>query len=143
MTAPLDILESRQRWSPVLLAIALWREARGTGETGMTAVAYSIMERVEHPTWWGHTLAEVLAKKWQYSSLAAPGDPQLILWPVDEDVSWRLAMAVADAVLAKSVANPVPAADSYFDASIPPPKWATPERFIGKVGRLSFYRVRT
>jgi len=143
MIAPLDILEARQRWSPIFLAIAIWREARGTGETGMTAVGYSIMERVEHPTWWGHTLAEVLAKKWQYSSLAAPGDPQLILWPVDEDVSWRLAMAVADAVLAKSVPNPVPAADSYFDASISPPKWATPKRFIGKVGRLSFYRVRT
>ena len=142
MIPRLTIEESRARWNPVLLAIALWREARGTGEAGMTAVGFSILTRVENPTWWGHTLVEVLGKKWQYSSMAAPGDPQLLFWPDDAEESWRLAIAVADAVLAKSVENPVPGADSYFDDSINPPKWASPDRLVAKVGRLNFYRVR-
>jgi len=37
--------------------------------------------------------------------------------------------------------NPAPGADSYFDDSISPPKWATLETFVRKIGRLSFYNV--
>ncbi len=31
--------------------------------------------------------------------------------------------------------------DHYFDLSIQPPKWARPECFTVKIGRLNFYRL--
>jgi len=147
---PIDEAVARTIWQPCLLALTIWREARGSSTLAQVAVGYSIMNRVERPSWWGKTLDEVLGKKWQYSSLAAPGDPQLILWPRSEDPSWQEALAVARAVLAKTEPNPVPGADSYYDSSLDevgkPPKWAATTTHIGDIASpgqntLRFYDV--
>jgi spore germination cell wall hydrolase CwlJ-like protein len=37
--------------------------------------------------------------------------------------------------------NPVPGADGYYDISISPPKWATPETFVKQIGKLRFYNL--
>jgi len=146
MIVPVIEAVARSITQPLLLALAIWREARGAGEAGMVAVAYAIMNRVERPSWWGTTLEEVLGKKWQISSLTAPGDPQLILWPRSEDPSWREALAVARAVLNKAEPNPFPGADSYFDSSIAAPKWTATATFKGEIktpvgNMLRFYDV--
>lgn len=133
MIVQLDVTTARAMWRPAFLALAIWREARGASTEAKIAVGYSIMNRVARPSWWGRTLEEVLGKKWQYSSLAAPGDPQLLLYPRCEDPSWRECLAVSRAVLAKDIPNPFPSADSYFDSSITAPKWATPATFRGQV----------
>lgn len=83
---------------------------------------------------------EVLFKKWQYSSLTDPKDPQLTTWPKDDTV-WGHCLYVADGVLNGVFSNPVPGADSYFDLSIPAPAWATPEMFVKQIGKLRFYNV--
>lgn len=123
------------------LALTVWRESRGASHEAQLAVAYSILNRVNRPSWWGHTLDEVVTKKWQYSSLAAPGDPQLIVWPHLSDGSWLAAIKVAEAALEGTEANPVPGADSYYDDSITTPKWVVGARDCGKLDRLHFYDV--
>lgn len=108
----------------------------------MRAVGCSIRNRVDHPAWWGNDYGSVIGKKFQYSSMAAPGDPQLIRFPGAGDAEFAEALQIADALVNhEPIANPTPCADSFYDTSIPPPAWATPECYVGTVGRLRFYNV--
>lgn len=125
----------------VLLALVIWREARGEGKQCMTAVAFSIRNRVQRPAWWGKSYIQVITKKWQYSSMAAPGDPQLITYPQDNDPEFDAALQIADDVITGRVKNPVPGADSFYDDSIPAPKWATLDTFVKKIGRIIFHNL--
>ena len=132
-------LEQKKITDTFYLALLIWREARGASRPAKIAVAQSVLNRVHHPKWWGRDLSEVATKKWQYSSLAAPGDPQLIIWPLASDASWQEALDVADLVLSGAGPNPAPQADSYFDTSISPPKWATADKFVVQIDNLMFY----
>ena len=123
------------------LALAIWREARGESQECQIGVAFSILNRVEHPKWWGNTVLNVIVKKWQYSSFTDPKDPQLTTWPTSSDASWIQCKKVASDVTAGLVGNPVIGADSYHDISIKPPKWATPEMFVKQIGKIRFFNV--
>lgn len=132
------------RWDEyetTLLALVLWREARGEPFQAKLAVAYSIMNRVTHPAWWGTTLSEVIAKKWQYSSMTAPSDPNLVKWPLRGDRWFMECLHAAELAQENPQANPVPGADSYHDTSIPSPNWADPQRLVGQIGHLVFYNL--
>jgi spore germination cell wall hydrolase CwlJ-like protein len=122
------------------LALCIWREARGEGRAGLVAVAHSIVNRVASPTW-GNTMMSVLFQRQQYSSLTHQQDPQLVVWPTDDDPTWKEALEVADGVLRGEIDSPVGKADSYHSTSIVPPRWATNERFVLQVGRHRFYRL--
>jgi len=124
----------------VFLALVVWREARGESILGQTAVAHSVLNRVHKPGWWGTDIMSVVFKKWQYSSMTDPHDPQLTAWPKNDAV-WQQCLQVAWDVVYGMSENPAPTADSYFDDSISPPKWATLDTFVRKIGRLSFYNV--
>jgi spore germination cell wall hydrolase CwlJ-like protein len=119
----------------------MWREARGAGQVCMKAVGCSIRNRVQRPSWWGNNYIDVITKKWQYSSMAAPNDPQLIKYPQVGDVEFDLALQIASDVITGNAVHPMPGADSYFDDSISPPKWVTSETFCGKIGRITFYNL--
>lgn len=122
------------------LALVTWREARGEGKECMTAVAHSIMNRVKNPKWWGTDVASVCTKKWQYSSMTDPNDRQLTTWPAN-DPWWESALQIAAGVIDGELANPAPGADSYYDLSIPAPKWADEKKFVKQVGRIKFYNL--
>lgn len=133
MSGPMALSAAKTVCDVFYLGLVVWREARGASTLAQVAVAHSVLNRVARPSWWGKTIDEVVTKKWQYSSLAAPGDPQLILWPKLSDASWLACLGVAYDVLYHDEPNPFPGADSYYDSSIPAPKWATPETFKGEV----------
>lgn len=134
MANPMPTSAAKSLCDVFYLALVIWREARGASSDAQTAVGWSVMNRVQRPGWWGKTLDEVVTKKWQYSSIAAPGDPQLILWPKLADPSWLAVLGIAHEILYGDSANNVfPGADSYYDSSIAAPKWATPETFCGSV----------
>lgn len=124
-----------------LLSLVCWREARGEGYDGMLAVAYSLLDRVRRPSWWGTTIAQVIAKPWQYSSFTDPKDPQLIKFPKQPDASFEQAMQAASDAMNGVIPNPVVGADSYYDISIAAPQWATDENFVAAVGRLRFHNT--
>jgi len=124
-----------------LLALAMWREARGEGSEAMIAIGCALRNRAQKPCWWGKNLIAVITKKWQVSSMAAPGDRQLILYPQEGDKAFDQALSLAGQVINGLVENLFPGADSWYDDSIPAPKWATKDNFCGKIGRLSFHNV--
>ena len=123
------------------LALTIWREARGEPFKAKVSVAASIMNRVDRPSWWGKDIMSVLFKKWQYSSLTDPQDPQLTKWPSMFDGSWSECLEVALDAYERVAAHPMPGADSYHDISIPAPYWAKTEMYVGQIGRLKFYDV--
>lgn len=124
-----------------LLALVIWREARGEGPEAMKAVGCCIRNRVKRATWWGKDYVGVITKKWQFSSMAAPGDPQLLNYPQTADAQFEQALQIAEWVINDTAHNPFPGADSFYDSSIPRPKWATAENFCGKIGRITFHNV--
>jgi N-acetylmuramoyl-L-alanine amidase len=143
MTLPVSPL---RMYEIVLMALTLWREARGESFTAKVAVAFSIKNRVDHPAWWGDDVISVLIKKWQYSSLTDPHDTQLTKWPTSKDPVFEECLNIAMGVMSGTYSNPVPGADSYYDDSLQGearPKWAkeNPDRFVGKYGRLNFYNL--
>lgn len=126
--------------SVIFLALVVWREARGESQLAKTGVAMSIINRVVKPCWWGNTIMKVIFKKWQYSSMTDPNDRQLTSWPEQDDV-WTQCIKIADDALNGLLEHPAPGADSYYDDSIKPPKWATKENFVKKIGRLNFHNL--
>jgi len=135
-------LEQRKACELFLLALTVWREARGESEEAQAAVAHSILTRANHPSWWGNDIVSVITKRWQYSSITDPRDPQLTNWPHLADPSWEKAISIAEGVLSGTIPNPSPEADSYYDTSIPPPYWTKTSQQIAKIGRLCFYKTR-
>jgi len=136
------ISKTEQSWiDTVFLAFVMWREARGETIICQTGVGYSVLNRVDNPKWWGNDVQSVIFKKWQYSSMTDPRDPQLTRWPSPQDKSWQQCFRVAVDVMSHNAINPVIGADSYFDVSIPNPKWATADKFVAQIGRIKFYNI--
>ena len=129
----------------VFLALTIWREARGETKDVQAGIASCILNRVHRPSWWGRDVSSVVFKKWQFSSLTDPNDKQLTTWPVSSDPSWQQCLQVAADSMAGNpscnYSNPVPGADSYYDISIPAPKWATADVFVKQLGRVRFYNL--
>lgn len=127
-----------------LLRILLWREARGEviqHPDELIAIGYTVIDRVKKPSWWGHDVLSVISKKWQYSSLTAPGDPNLVSWPTSDDVTWAKCGDIAYSVYTGAVPNPTQGADSYYAVTIAAPKWATPDKFVKQIGKTRFYNT--
>ncbi len=122
-----------------LTSLCLWREARGEGHDGMMAVACVLRNRVNrhHSTYFAQVV-----KKWAFSSMTAPGDPQLILFPVEADAEWIQAQAITLSVIDGGAPDTTSGATLYYDDSISFPKSWNPAvvESVGKVGRLNLYR---
>ena len=130
----------------VLLALCVWRESRGELYTTKVAVAWSIRNRVTHPSWWGHDWASCILMPWQYSSFNR-SDPNAIKWPLNNDPAWSDCLDIAVKVFPDppTVDDPTRGATSYFDHSLDtnPPTWAT-DGSMSKTcdwGRLHFYKL--
>src|SRR5215469_17749145 len=100
------------------LALVVWREARNQPPEAKLAVAYSVIERVKKPGWWGSTIQTVIAKKWQYSSMTADDDPQLGLYPDDNDPQWAESLIAASTAINELEPNPAPEGVMYYSFPI-------------------------
>jgi N-acetylmuramoyl-L-alanine amidase len=90
---PYDQLTDEQ-----LVALCIWREARGELMTGKLAVGCVIRNRVAKPGWWGHDWRSVILKPFQFSSFNA-NDPNADKWPEDDDPSWLASWQAAQDVM--------------------------------------------
>src|ERR1700684_3507913 len=134
----------QQTYELALLALAIWREASGAGADAMLAVAWSIRNRALNPAWYGVGWAAVISKPWQYSSMSAPGDPNLIRWPLVSDPSWASALSIAQLVYQGSAyemgADPTQGAINYYSTDIAPPSWVSSMTFTVSIGPFKFYK---
>lgn len=131
-----------------IMALMIWREARGESVIAQMQVGWTVINRVRHPTWWGNNIVAVTKKKWQYSSINAPGDKQLGLWPELDDQIFYSCMDLAEKMVDNMIPSgqvPFPHADSYYDESLvlanKLPPWATQDKFSGQIGHLYFYNI--
>lgn len=79
----------------VLLAITIWREARGESDEGMRAVAHVIRNRARA---WKQDWDQVITSRNQFSSMTFKGDQQLVMWPDDDSPKFRRMLEIAEAV---------------------------------------------
>ena len=141
-------MNPQQQAELALLALVVWREARGEVLFTKQAVAWSIRNRVLSPGWWGHSWWSVILMPMQYSSFNRT-DPNATKWPMQVDPSWEDALQVAadvytpDLTVAPKILDLTRGAVSYFDQSEDdnPPNWAKSGLFkhVCDFGRLHFY----
>jgi N-acetylmuramoyl-L-alanine amidase len=124
----------------IFLALTVWREARGESAQCQEMVAKSILRRVELKGWWGSTVLDVVTHQYQYSSMTIKGDANLIKWPLKSDTMWDQILTICSEALSGS--RGATEADSYYDTSIPAPKWTIGAVRICQIGRIIFYKTR-
>ena len=127
-----------------LLALCIWREARGEVYATKQAVACSIRNRVQRPGWWGHSWIGCILMPHQYSSFNR-NDPNASKFPEANEPAWQDSFDIATKVYQGTMGDNSAGATSYFDASLDddPPKWTTDGSNTHTVdlGRLRFYKL--
>jgi len=126
-----------------IMARTLWGEARNTGITGMKHVASVILNRAKHPRWWGHDVASVCLKPYQFSCWNSD-DPNLSKLSVVTVANRQFSDAryLAAQALAGNLVDETGGADSYYALSMPsPPSWIARATHTMSDGFHSFWRV--
>lgn len=117
-----------------VLALCVWREARGESELGMRLVAQTIRNRVDDKRW-PNTYVGVITQPWQFSAFNA-NDPNVTKYPDDADAAWPKCVAAAQAVLDSS-GNPFTTANHYCVNTLKP-AWFDQNRVVAQEGNHVF-----
>ncbi len=124
-----------------ILSLCLWREARGESIEARTAVARVILNRCRMAPAQGftHDIIGNVTKKWAFSSMTAPGDPNLMMWPSAGDKQWTECCHIAMSVSAFDP-DPTGGAVFYFSPPLtrPPQAWGR-VRQTAIIGSLRFF----
>lgn len=124
---------------PHLLALCIYREARGEGFLGKRAVGCVVRNRVNAQSYFGHSYDAVILRPYQFSSFNQ-NDPNSTIWPADGEASWVECVAEANDVLAgcDDVTN---GALFYYSPPLtaPPRAWG-PVIPTASIGHLSFWK---
>jgi Cell Wall Hydrolase len=131
-----------------LIALCVYREARGESIEAKLGVAWVIRNRVKLPRWWGHDWISVILHHFQFSSFNATNNVQAETFPGPSDPSWADCWNAANVVYAEtpSFADPTNGATYYYDKSLdndPPAftKNGTIEQ-SAVIGALRFWRSK-
>jgi len=81
--------------SQFILALTLYREASGASHDARVAIRKTIENRAAKGGWWGSDILSVCLKPYQFSSMTAPRDPNLVRWPTANDSVWADCAAIA------------------------------------------------
>ena len=129
-------------------ARTIWGEARGEGQTGMTAVACVVINRVNvaraQPNgdyWWGNSILRVCQKPLQFSCWN-PNDPNLpqLQAVTAENAEFALATRIAQWAATGALADPTGGATHYHALSVIP-SWANGQTPTTIIGHHVFYRL--
>lgn len=126
--------EAAQLARRYMLALCVWREARGESDLGKALVAQVIENRVQDRRW-PDDYVSVITQPWQFSAFNA-NDPNVTKFPVPDDKAWPSCVAAADLVLAS--AEPLTKANHYCVKGLSP-KWADPAKVTEREGAHVFY----
>jgi spore germination cell wall hydrolase CwlJ-like protein len=125
------------------LARTIWGEARGCGAAGMRHVANVIVNRANHPAWWGNGIIGACLQPWQFSC-RNPGDPNRVklLAVTATDPDFALALGIARQAVAGKLPDATGGADSYYALSMKmPPPWAAKAVRTFADGWHAFFRT--
>ena len=127
-----------------LMALCIWREARGESIDVKRAVGWVIRNRADHPGWWGGpSIVSVVLHPWQFSSFNR-NDPNSVKFPTPSDPSWIASLMAAQRAFDRVGPDPTGGALDYFDRSMDsnPPPWATDGSMTKccDIGDIHFYK---
>jgi N-acetylmuramoyl-L-alanine amidase len=133
--------QSEQFTNTFMLALAIYREARGEDMAGKIAVGCVIRNRVQHPSWYGRTWFECITKPYQFSSFNM-SDPNSIAFGSPTDPAWQSSLGAAIRILSGEP-DPTGGATFYFDKSRDknPPRWAGLYVHTADIGAFHFYKL--
>lgn len=123
----------------LLLALCIWREARGENPTAKLGVAWTVKNRCSMAPAQGfrRDVAGNILHPWAFSSFMA-GDPNAVKYPESSDPSWLESLTAARAI------DPDPTAGAvfYFSRPLtsPPAAWGAVEQ-SAVIGGLTFCRI--
>ena len=129
----------------VLLARMLFGEARSCSDEEKTAVAYTVLNRVDDGKRWnGTTIRGVVLKPWQYSCFNRndPNKEKLKDPEKYDKISWERCLGVAQGVVSRESKDFTKGATHYFNPNVVNPSWASKMTRIGRIGNSKhvFYR---
>lgn len=122
--------------STFMLALCVWREARGESKKGKELVAQTILNRTKDKRW-PSTIVGVVTQRKQFSSFNA-GDPNALLFPTENDKAWKESVEAAEEILGYD--TPITLANHYHTTGVAP-KWADSTRIVDREGHHIFYRL--
>ena len=134
-----------------LLALCLWREARGQSAACMAGIAAVIRNRAEDPKKrWPRTVSGVILEPRQFSSFNV-GDPNAVKFPVEPAIStttpafteWNAWLQACDVATVPLTADPTQGATNYesLPADAEKPAWCDPAKLTTTIGPFRFYRL--
>lgn len=126
-----------------VVAGTAWGENRSGGVAGMQSVCNVIMNRANHPRWWGKTPLSVCLEPEQFSCWNSddPNRAKIMTIPA-ADTDFAVALGLARQAIGGVLPDITKGADSYYDLSMgKPPTWAARAAFCGVVAGQGFYRV--
>lgn len=116
-----------------MLALCLWREARGEPIEGKAAVADVVLTRVADPRW-PNSITGVITQQYQFSAFNRT-DPNVTKFPTPGDpdfLSWLECAEVADIAIKNGASG---LADHYYAAALPrKPEWSFKMQRVGQIG---------
>lgn len=121
-----------------LLALCIWREARGEPLAGKFAVGCVIRNRVRDARW-PSSYRDVILQKLQFSSFNR-SDPQVALYPTSANKTWSDSVHAAMATL-HCEQDYAQGANHYYATSIAAPSWADPAKLVAEIGAHRFYKL--
>lgn len=121
-------------------ALCAWRENRGGGQVGMQSVINTLQNRSREE---GKSIYEIATAPLQYSSMSAPGDPQLTKFGLDGDAQWIEALALMEQAAAGQLPDITGGATNYYATSMSkPPWWAASMDVTVTIANQIFLRKR-
>ena len=122
-----------------LLALCLYREARGESRDAKVGVKHVILNRLADPIPpYGlcDTIPKIILCPRQFSSFNRL-DPNSSLMPLGTELAWLECCEVVDA----DTQDPTGGATHYYSDNIPAPAWAEPAKFTVQIGAFRFYKL--
>lgn len=117
-----------------MLALCVWREARGETQRGRRLVAQVIKNRVADKRW-PHDYVGVILQPKQFSSFNA-NDPNAVQFPHVDDPQWASCVAAADVVFGTLI--PFTTANHYHVIGLSP-DWRDDTKIVATEGHHVFY----
>lgn len=135
----------------MILARAIFGEARGESKKGKIGVGWVIRNRADNPRWWGNSYHTAILKEqrgiFQFNALN-PNDANYrsVIDPFQtssqsDKNAWYECYEIAGQILSGNVDDPTKGADHFFSIDIPTPFWADKEKFTVQIGKHKFYRL--
>lgn len=122
-----------------LLALCIWREARGESLTGKKLVASVVINRSHDPKMrWPKTIAGVILQPMQFSSFNA-GDPNAIKFPSSMAglSEWEDCVSAADSAISGDLTTDA----NHYHVNGLLPAWRDASKIVATEGAHVFYRL--